>query len=237
MKTKLLSLFCLFGLLLSVAGSNSYATQGFKKEKRNVGAFESIGLAISADLYLTQGSNTEVILEAEDKIIDKIKTEVKNGTLKIYYDNWTIRNYKRVKIYVTNPTVNGLSVSGSGDIIAETKIQSEKIDFKISGSGGINIDELETNTASAGISGSGEISLTRSGRINSFEVSISGSGDLMAEGVEIEAFKARISGSGSCSVHVTSSLDASISGSGKIYYQGKPTIDARISGSGKIISR
>ncbi len=62
MKTKriafivLLLVFCLSGTLLANSAESSRINQ--KKEKRDVGSFNRVNLGISADLYLTQGSNT-----------------------------------------------------------------------------------------------------------------------------------------------------------------------------------
>ena len=225
------------GMLLIICSSYSSGMNGeLKKEKRDVGAFESIGLGISADLYLKQGSISEVIIEAEEDFLEKIITEVKNGKLIIRLDDKKISKYPRAKIYITNPVISGLSVSGSGDIIAESVVKTDEIDLRISGSGDINIDDLVADKATVGISGSGNIALGGSQNLGNLDLSISGSGTLEAEKLETENFKAKISGSGSCHINVQSTLYASISGSGKIYYIGNPQIDANISGSGKIVS-
>lgn len=237
MKAKPVSFIVIFLFSLSLSTLNSYAFfQNIKKETRDVGTFESIGLGISADLYLTQGSKTELILEAEADILERIETDVKNGKLRIYFEKWRTLRYKRVKIYITTPTINGLSVSGSGDIIAQTPIETDNISFSISGSGSINIEDLVTGDVGSSISGSGTIQLGGSESVASLDLSISGSGKLVAENLEVEEFSGRISGSGSCKVFVTSTLDVSISGSGNVYYRGNPVIDARISGSGEVIT-
>lgn len=224
-------------LIFFLATSSCFSMDGdTKREKRDVGTFEKIGLGISADLYLKQGANTEVIIEGPENVLEKIETEVKNGNLTIRYDSWRFSNSSRVKMYITVPVISGLSVSGSGDIIAETTIEADDITFSISGSGEINLQDLKAENAKVGISGSGNVLLAGSGTLKKLDLSISGSGDLDAEKLAAEDFTARISGSGSCHVHVNGTLKASISGSGKIYYSGNPVINASISGSGKVIS-
>jgi hypothetical protein len=210
---------------------------GVEREKRDVGKFDRIGLGVSADLYLKQGNTTEVIIEANEEILEKLKTEVTNGKLIIKFDPWRFSNYPRFKIFITTPVINELGVSGSGDIIAESAIQTDEIVLRISGSGEITIDDLKANDLNAGISGSGNINLAGSQSLNILDLSISGSGDFNAAKLATEDFTGRISGSGSCRVHVNSTLKASISGSGKIFYSGNPMIDASISGSGKVISQ
>jgi len=224
-------------LIILFSVSSCFSMNGdVKKEKRDVGTFEQIGLGISADLYLKQGTITEVIIEGPENVLEKIETEVKNGNLTIRYDTWKFSNYPRVTIYITAPVITGLSVSGSGDIIAESTIETDDISFRISGSGKINMEDLKAENATVGISGSGNVTLSGSGNLRNLELSISGSGNLYSEKLPAEDFTVRISGSGSCRVHVNSTLRASISGSGKVFYSGNPMIDASISGSGKVVS-
>jgi hypothetical protein len=238
MKTKvitfvgLLVILCLSGSLVTNCSEISGIYQN--KEKRDVGSFNKISLGISADLYLSQGSKTEVVIDAEERMMEYIITEVTNGNLKIKYDKWRVPRHKRIKIYITIPEIKGLNVSGSGDIIAETDINGEDIEFNISGSGKIIIDNLKVSDAEASISGSGGLLLAGSETLESFEISISGSGDMKAEKLKVDKFMARISGSGTCEVHVLSELTANISGSGGVYYAGNPIVDVRISGSGKV---
>ena len=219
-------------LLISALIFTGFNTQE-KQETRDVGKFDKIGLGVAADLYLKQGSTTKLTIEAKEEILEKLKTEVKNGKLSIRFDSWRFSNYSKFKIYITTPEVNGLSISGSGDIIAESNIKTDEISLKISGSGEINIESLEAHMVDAGISGSGSIYLGGPD-LKNMELAISGSGNLNAVKLPTEKFNGRISGSGSCKVHVNSSLNARISGSGKIYYAGNPLIDASSSGSGRV---
>lgn len=223
-------------VILSVSSCFSM-NGGLEQEKRNVGKFDKIGLTVSADLYLKQGNITEVIIEANEEVLERLETEVKNGKLVIKFDTWRFSRYPRFKIFITTQEVSELDVSGSGDIIAESVIQTDEMALRISGSGGIKIDDLKANDLTVGISGSGNINVAGSQTLKSLDLSISGSGDLDASELAVEDFKGRISGSGSCRAYVNSTLKASISGSGKIFYSGKPVIDASISGSGKVISQ
>ncbi len=203
---------------------------GQDKEARDVSTFTGVSLGISGDLYLTQGSPQKVVIQAENNL-DEIETEVRNGVLRIKTDNWNSR-IKGVKIWITMPEVEALSVSGSGDIIAETPINADELELKVSGSGSIKIPELKGDEIEAAISGSGDLKLA--GSADEMELRISGSGSVFAEGLKVNECGIKISGSGSCKIDVTGELDASISGSGRVTYYGNPQIDARISGSGKV---
>jgi len=235
-RTGLSIFYSLFLSVILISGGSKALAQ--EKETRDVGPFSSISLSLPADLYLTQGNDTKVVIEAEQKILDLIRTEVVGNNLKIKYKSgiWNIRSNKHIKIYVSTPDVEGLFLSGSGNINAETQIKTKSLDFSISGSGNIVIDDLVASDIEGHISGSGDIDLSGSETAETMEISISGSGDFFAENLKVNSVELRISGSGTCRVFAVSELEASISGSGSVYYKGNPRVNAKASGSGKIRS-
>ena len=225
MKNRMLKSILSIILLLATA-----IAFGQAKEERDVSSFTGISLGIAGDLYLTQGGSQKVVVQAE-KNLDEIETVVRDGVLRIKTDNWTSR-IKGVKIWITISEVESLNVSGSGTILAETPIESDELELRVSGSGKIKIPELSADEVEAAISGSGDIIL--SGTADEMDVRISGSGNVHAENLKVDECGIKISGSGDCSIGATDELDVSISGSGKVTYYGDPRIDARVSGSGKV---
>lgn len=203
-----------------------------QKEERNVATFTSVDLAISANVYLTQGSAQKVVVEASDEDLKKVVTEVSNGHLKIKTDGWRV-NLKTVNVYITLSDLEGIGLSGSGNITADGAFKCGSLDLAISGSGNIKMDNLTATKVETAISGSGNISLAGSGKAESLEIAISGSGDVNAENFECGKVAAHISGSGNCRVNASDTLEGHVSGSGDIYYKGKARLDIRISGSGK----
>ncbi len=218
-------------ILFSMSMLSSYAQ---KKEDRDVGSFTSIGFAISGELYLTQGSPQKVVIEGDEADLEKLVTEVKDGTLKIKCKPSNTKLKSTVKVWVTVPEINSLAVAGSGKVIAEGEISSDDFDLSVSGSGKIKFANLVTDDLEIAISGSGNVMLA--GEADRAEISISGSGDVEATGFEIERCEIAISGSGSCKVKVVEELEAAISGSGKVYYKGRPKVNAHSSGSGRVES-
>src|SRR5882762_5450298 len=56
-------------------------------EKRNVTGFHGVEVGGGIDLYISQGNDETVAVSAtETSYRDRIRTEVKNGILKIWYD-------------------------------------------------------------------------------------------------------------------------------------------------------
>jgi len=208
-----------------------------KEEIRKTGPFTGIGLAVSADLYLSQGDNTEVKLEGSSDLLAKVETVVEKNTLKIRYKHrawgWNIPKGP-LKIYVTMPEVKRLYLAGSGNIKARTPVNGDKIDLAVSGSGDIAIDHLSANIVNIKISGSGDIRVAGEKTVDAQEIAISGSGDVLNKDLSCKKANIRISGSGGAQVNVQERLEAAISGSGEVLYKGSPLIDALISGSGHV---
>ena len=223
-------------LLVAVLFSSTVSA---KEEVREVSAFSKVSLRISAKVYLTQGEKQSLRVIAEPETLEELVTEVKDRSLVIRYPNNTFfRNWNpgKVEIYVTVPEVEGLSVSGPGDIISES-IKSRIIDFTVSGSGNIEIENLSAEKVDAGISGSGNIRLKSGGVANELRARISGSGNVDAGGFEAQNVDVQTSGSGNCHVISNGALNVRVSGSGSVYYSGNPSIDSSISGSGKVRKR
>lgn len=224
-------------LIVLLAIFNMSSAFADKNETRNVGNFSQISLSIPANLYLTQGAKNEVIIEAGESVLEKIETEVDGSRLYIKFEKWyTYKGAGRINIYVTVKEIEGLSVAGSGDIISKSVIKTEGIDFNVSGSGSIIIDDLITKEVSAMITGSGDIKIQGKNNVKEVDVTVTGSGDFESQNIEFDEAELTITGSGSIYTFVTGELEATITGSGKIYYKGQPLINANITGSGKIKS-
>ncbi|WP_319479584.1 head GIN domain-containing protein [uncultured Draconibacterium sp.] len=233
MKTRILV------LSLFVMGLFMATTVQAEEETRDVSSFSEISLRIPATVHLKQGSPQSVRIEGKQSTLEDIITEVNGSKLIIRFPGKSIfqRNYKpgRIDIYITVPDVNGLGVSGSGDILAN-EIKARIIDLAVSGSGNIEIDDLTSDKVKGAISGSGNIKIEGDGVANELSVSISGSGNCKADGFEAEDITVSTSGSGNCNVKSNGTLKARIAGSGSVYYKGSPRVDASVAGSGRVKS-
>ncbi len=210
-----------------------------KEETRELPSFSEISLRISAKVYLEQGKNQSVRIVADSETLEQVITEVKGRTLNIRFPNNNI--FKRwdpgkIEIYISVPEVDGLNLSGSGDIISE-KIETRILDLLISGSGNIKIEQLTAERVSATISGSGNIKIEGSGVADELKTRITGSGNIDASGFEAKNVDAQTSGSGNSSVFSNGSIKVRIAGSGNVYYTGNPAIESSIAGSGKVKER
>lgn len=206
-------------------------------EERDVPAFSKIALRIDAKVYVEQGDKQSVEIVAQPSTLNDLITEVKNRTLQIRFPaNYLFKKIDpgKIEIFITVPQIDGLAVSGSGDIMAE-EFETRILDLVTSGSGKIVIEKLRSERISAAISGSGNIVIKASDSVaDDLSVSISGSGNMEASRLEARNVKVKISGSGNCSVTSNGSINARIAGSGNVEYKGNPAIESSIAGSGKV---
>ncbi len=209
-------LIIIFALIISIP------SQAQKKQIRDVDTFTEISYRVPGKLYLRQGTPQKVELEGDADVLERVETEVRSGKLVIgdesrnSWFSWGGFDDK-INVYITVENIEGLYVSGSGDLIAETEIVSNDLDLKLSGSGSLKAEVDVADLLKASVSGSGVLKVK--GNCGSMETHVSGSGDvIIANAIERSA-------------------DFSISGSGKIVAVGKSqSVKARISGSGKLLA-
>lgn len=231
MKSKILFLSLLF------LGTSFISVVKAEGEERDVPSFSEIALRIPAKLYLEQGEKQSVEIVAKSSTLKDIITEVKGRKLTIKFPtkNVLLKNFQpgKIEIFITVPEIDGLSISGSGDILAE-EIETRILDLAVSGSGDILIEELNAERVKAAISGSGDITIEEGGEADDFSVTISGSGDVKARGFEAKDVVVRLAGSGNCTVTANNSIKARVAGAGNVYYDGNPSIDSSVAGSGRV---
>jgi hypothetical protein len=203
------------------------------KEKRDCDTFNKLALAMSANIYLSQGDRQSVEIEADKATLENIETETRGNTLTVKSKEGHWRNLGPVKIYITMKDISQIDVSGSGSIVAETSIRSTDMKMNVSGSGNIKVPALETNVASIKITGSGDINLAGKNDEARLDVTITGSGSFKADELPVGNASITITGSGSARINVLKALETNITGSGSVLYKGNPVVDARSTGSGR----
>lgn len=234
MKTKLAALFIL--IIFAFAGTPVQADE----QTRKVDPFNEISLRVGATVHLEQGAKYNLEIVAKPSTLDEIITEVKDGKLIIRFPNknyfWNDFRPGDITIYVTTPEINGLGVSGSGDIIAEDEIKSKIIEMAVSGSGNIKLAELSAERVKTVISGSGDIVLEGKNAAQDLSVNISGSGNFKGMNYKADDVSVKIAGSGNVEIEANKNLYVRLAGSGNVTYKGNPMIDQSIAGSGKVRS-
>ena len=222
-----------FTMILAAVLMNAVA---FAYQKQNTKPFTEISFAISGTAFVTKGSTHSVEIKGDKNDLEDIKVEVEDGRLIIKSKDgqgwFTTNSHSDVKVYITTSDISYIAVSGSGELIGQSKFDTDDLNISVSGSGHVQF-QADAKDVDMRISGSGSIELSGTG--DKGDLSISGSGKLDAEEFVANAYEISISGSGSCKINVKEEIESSISGSGSIMYKGNPSkINNKSSGSGKI---
>jgi len=232
-KKRLITVLFLVVVILTVAGCSSIKGSGdLITETRQVSNFDRIDLSGVGEVVISQDGSESLSVETDDNIMKYVEAVVEGGTLKLgFKDGVNSISPSRLVFTVSVDDLNGLAVSGSGDIESDA-LKTDRLDVAVSGSGDVQVAELSTGAVNADISGSGEISLA--GEANAQDLTISGSGKYLAGDLCNASVSVDISGSGAATVCSTETLVSDISGSGSVNYYGRPSVNSSGSGSGKI---
>lgn len=234
----------LFSLLLFVALASAATAQKIvndaNAEKRNVSGYHAIEVSGGIDLYLSQGNESVAVSASETKHRDRIKTEVVNGVLKIYYEKNEKSNVhidvdlgnRKLKAYVSFKDLDALNGSGGSDIEVDGSIKVNTLALDVSGGsdfeGKVDVTELKVDA-----SGGSDVKI--SGSAKNLDVDASGGSDF--KGYELVADICNLDASGGSDIYITvnKELNADASGGSDVFYKGSGTIkEMRSSGSSSI---
>src|SRR5450759_4758949 len=126
-------------------------------KERKTDSFTGIKVSSGIDVYLKQGNNESVSVEADENLHEYILTEVRNGVLNVYSE-YNIRDAEKKRVYVTIKEVNSIKTTSAGDVFGESLINSDRLELSASSAGDIKI-EVNSKNLDVDISSSGDINL------------------------------------------------------------------------------
>jgi hypothetical protein len=213
----------------TVYGNNKVVTK--EREAEN---FDGIMVSTGIDVYLKQGNNEAISVEADENLHEYIMTVVKNGVLHVYTDV-NIRKAERKRVYVTMKDIKSIKTSSAGDVIGETPLKTDRLLLTASSAGDIKL-EVEAEEIKVNISSSGDITL--SGKAEMLEADLSSAGDLNAYNLNVREADISVSSAGNADVNVAEKITARASSAGDINYKGDPKyVDSHSSSAGGIHRR
>ncbi|MBE3087451.1 MAG: DUF2807 domain-containing protein, partial [Bacteroidetes bacterium] len=193
-----------------------------------------VRVSTGIDVYLKQGNNEAISVEADENLQEYILTEVRDGILHVYTEV-NIRKAERKRVYVTMKEVNSVRTSSAGDVIGETPIKCDKLELSASSAGNIKLD-VNAKEIEVDISSSGDITLT--GEADMLEADLSSAGDLNAYDLKVREADISVSSAGNAEINVSEKITARASSAGDINYQGNPKyVDAHSSSAGGVHKR
>ena len=213
----------LFSSLLALSMLFSFAlgqevVSGENTQKRNVGSFHAVKTSAGIQVILTKGSKEELAVTASDAdLVDKVKTVVSNGVLRISRDSdnwrfWERRKNWKVVVYVSYTDLDALDASSGGSIQAKS----------------VNLDKLTADVSSGG-------TITLSGSARALTVDGSSGGIFRGYDFAVTNCKADVSSGAGVQVTVTKEISAEASSGGYVRFKGEGLIrDINVSSGGSV---
>lgn len=201
-------------LLLAVTGCDSGPPV---TQTRDLTGFTRLEVSgdISLDVRLFNRPDPGVRITAGSKAIDRIRTEVEGGTLRISTKSRGLTigpdPLGDVSVSLGVSALNGMEVDGSADVM---------------------LSGLSAKTFELRIDGSGDIQAR--GRVDALEMEVDGSANSNLRDLATQNANVRIDGSGDTELTVARSLELVLEGSGDVVYHGRPTVSSRLEGSGDV---
>jgi hypothetical protein len=235
---KLLSvIIVILGLTSCVQGQFWKTVEGHGKvvtKERKTDSFSALKVSSGIDVYLKQGDNEAISVEANENLHEYILTEVRNGVLNVYSE-YNIRSADRKRVYVTIKEVKSIKTTSAGDVYGESPINSDNLELSASSAGDIKL-EVKAKNLDIDISSSGDISLT--GETDKLRADLSSAGDLNAFDLKSREADISVSSAGDANINVSERITARASSAGDVNYKGDPKfVDANSSSAGGIHRR
>ncbi|MGI8468763.1 MAG: head GIN domain-containing protein [Pyrinomonadaceae bacterium] len=169
-----------------------------KQETRNLSGFDKIEASGAVKTEITVGKDFSVTVEADDNLLQYIKTDVSGDTLKIYNAD-RISPKTKINVKISMPELTKIDVSGASTALA-TNVNGDSLELKASGASGIKID----------------------GETKDLNAEASGASTIDAENLKSENADVDSNGASTITVSPSGDLKAEASGASNVYYTGEP---------------
>jgi hypothetical protein len=209
---------CDFDINLNQTSGNG----NVETEERNVASdFDKVHGSAGIDVYLTEGTENKVVVEADENLLSLITTEVVNGKLKIgVVRGENIGRAKAKKVHVTYISLTAISASSGADVIGNSVVKSEILTLDSSSGADLEVDIIAQEVYAEVSSGA---DLKIAGRALKLVAEASSGSDLKAKELEVKICRASASSGADITVNVLDEINGRASSGGDIRYYGNPT--------------
>lgn len=231
-------------ILLSVIGLTAFLFSGLAQKTisdanaqvREAKNFHAIHVSHAFDVFLTQGNEEKVVVSAsEDKHLENIIVEVKNGVLDIRWDNkgkkWGMGN-KKLKAYISFKKIDAFKASGACDVSIVGELNADDLKIELSGASDLE-GKVMARDLKVDLSGSSDMKV--SGVATNLELDLSGACSF--KGFEFAANMCSVDASGASDVKITVNKELTVkaSGASDVAYKGTGSVrEVKSSGASSV---
>lgn len=199
-------------------------------EVREVSDFSEVALEGVGTLIIEQGDTESLTIEAEDRVLRRIESEVQGGRLTIRPAR-SFNTREPIIYHLRVDDLTGIALSGAGSIEAQ-QLTTERLTLSLDGAGSLTIGDLSANVLEVTASGNGAVTL--GGAVAEQSVSLTGTATFDAANLESQAATVVIDQAAQATVRVSDTLTASVGGAGRLQYIGNPDVRQEVSAAGSI---
>ena len=205
-------------VFLVIAGLTTMFASGQKKETRQVSGFTGIDASSVFNITVTKGAAESLAIEADDAIMQYVRSEVKNGVLRLYIEKDAekkVGNIKTLKATVVMKELDKVSLSGACKLTADDLFTSDSFKGDCSGASALSVN---VNTGRLKIDASGASNIRINANVNgNADIDLSGASKLQAE---MKANSVKFDSSGVSTIDLSgSATDVKIDMSGTSKFQ------------------
>ncbi|KGO92451.1 head GIN domain-containing protein [Flavobacterium subsaxonicum] len=189
------------------------------KQTRTVsGEFTSVTASSGLDVYIEQGVNRSVVVEADDNLQQHIKVEASGTELKITSDV-NIGNSESKKITVVLPEITGIEANSGSGVKGKTVLKTDKVKLNANSAGVLEVTVIAKDVVCE-TSSSGTVKLL--GSTENLDAEASSGSTLNAGELKTINADAEASSGASLIVNPTEKLAADASSGSSIRYLTTP---------------
>ncbi|MEP6674521.1 MAG: head GIN domain-containing protein [Ferruginibacter sp.] len=201
------------------------------------GSFNAIKVSGGIELYLSQGNDEAVAVSAsKDKYKQAIRTEIKNNTLFIYYNEGSgihiSMGNKLLRAYVSFKSLEKIRVTGASSAQISGALNAASLALDLSGASTLK-GFIKTTSLSVDLSGASDIRL--SGAVTNLKIDAGGASTVSGYELNSDVCSIKATGASTVNITVNKELSARANGASDINYKGNAVIkEMNNSGSGSI---
>ena len=239
----LVALFALSGCIrpMNATHNNDTPTQVHEVgQATEMDAFSKVDLAGPFNVFYHQGDAYTVQVEGTTEQLEKMTIYVDDKELCIdvtdYHWPQDKNLFKGLKVFVTSPDIEDLSITGAGKLVVPGALKAENLKLLVNGAGDIVIAQLTCRDLGITIDGLGDVTM---GPVQADNVTaeIAGTGDIDITGLTCKQLQNRIAGMGDMKYSDLNAgnVKTEIAGMGDVTLQGTAgSHEESIAGSGKV---
>ncbi len=224
------------GLLLSscninINGGENGNGKVVTQERTVTEDFTEVKGSAGLDVYLTQGDENKIVVEADENLLQYIETDIEDGRLHITSSE-NIGRSKAKKVYVTFKELNTIEASSGAEVTGNSVIKSKNLSLKSSSGADIKVEVFAQELIAKSSSGS---DLEISGKASSLTADASSGSEIDAKELLVINCNAEASSGAEVTVNVKEKLETHVSSGGGVNYYGDPvSVNSNESHSGSV---